>query len=130
MSRSLVIIRRQPYFNGFWKLCCQGMHNVFLWLSLNDHLNTHNLLQCKRFNIPTVECVICSSGAEETLKHLFFECQFAQLCWTSLHIIWNLSLPVLEMVVDGKTHFQYSCYMEVIMLETRAIWINWNKLHF
>jgi hypothetical protein len=79
-------------FQRIWKSCYQGKHKVFFWLLLNDCLNTHNLLRRKRFNIPTVECVMCSSGAEETLKHLFFECQFAQLCWTSLHIIWDLSL--------------------------------------
>jgi hypothetical protein len=73
---------------------------VFFWLLLNDWLNTRNLLRRKRFNIPIVSCVLCSHGIEETVKHLIFECEFAQLCWTSLHIIWDLSLPVTEMIQE------------------------------
>jgi hypothetical protein len=34
---------------------------------------------------------MCSNGSEETLKHLFFECEFVQSCWTTLHIVWDLS---------------------------------------
>jgi hypothetical protein len=63
-----------------WKSRCQGKHKVFLWLLLNDRLNTRNLLRRKRFNIPSVNCVLCSHGMEETIKHFIFECEFAQMC--------------------------------------------------
>jgi hypothetical protein len=48
------------------------------------------------------------------MKHLFFECEFAQLYWASLHVIWDLSLSVPELIEDGKRHFQCDCYMEVV----------------
>jgi hypothetical protein len=91
---------------------------------LNVRFNTRNLqLRCKRFNILIVRCIMCR---EETLKHLFFECEFAQSCWTALHIVWDLSLSVLDMVEEHRRDFQYSCYIEVIMLATRLIWMEWS----
>jgi hypothetical protein len=91
-------------------------HKVFFWLLLNDHLNSRNLLRRKRFNVPSVDCVMCSHGMEETMKHLFFDCEFVQLCWALLHFIWDLSLPVIDMIEDGKRHFQFDCYLEVVVL--------------
>ncbi|TVU17899.1 hypothetical protein EJB05_33960, partial [Eragrostis curvula] len=89
-------------FKWLWKSCCQGKHKVFFWLLLNDRLNTRNLLRRKRFAIPSVNCVMCNPATEETLKHLIFTCSFAQLCWTSLRIAWDLALPVMEMVEEYK----------------------------
>jgi hypothetical protein len=119
-----------PPFQWIWKSCCQGKHKVFLWLLLNDHLNTQNLLRRKRFNVPSVECVMCTHAMEETLKHLFFDCEFAQLCWASLHFIWDLSLPTIAMIKDGRRHFQFDCYMEVVVLAAWCIWIHRNNLIF
>jgi hypothetical protein len=48
---------------------------------------------------------------EETMKHLFFDCEFAEPCWASLHFIWDLSLMTTDMIEDGKRHFQFDCYM-------------------
>jgi hypothetical protein len=48
--------------------------------------------------IPCVNYVLCSHGQEETLQHLFFECEFSQFCWSVLHIVWNLSLSVMDMI--------------------------------
>jgi hypothetical protein len=64
------------------------------------------------------------------MKHLFFECEFAQLCWASSHIIWDLSLSVIELIEDGKRHFQFDCYMEVVVLAAWCIWIHRNNLIF
>jgi ubiquitin C-terminal hydrolase len=96
----------------------------------NDRLNTRNLLRRKRFNIPTINCIMCNKGVEETMKHLLFECEFAQLCWTALHIVWDLSLVVDDMIIEGKRNFGNICYMEVIILATWAIRIHRNNFIF
>jgi hypothetical protein len=70
-----------PPFQWIWKSHCQDKHKVFFWLLLNDRLNTRNLLRRKQFNAPNVECVMYRHGVEETIKHLFLECEFAQFCW-------------------------------------------------
>jgi hypothetical protein len=103
---------------------------AFFWLLLNDRLNTRNLLWRKRFHIPSVNCVLCNHDSEETLKHLFFECEFAQSCWTALHIVWDLSLSVLEMIEQQKRQFLSGCYMEVIMMAALVIWIHRNNIIF
>jgi hypothetical protein len=58
-------------FQWLQKSCCQWKHKVFFWLLLKDQLNTRNILRHKKFNIPTVDYVLCSNGSEETMKHLF-----------------------------------------------------------
>jgi hypothetical protein len=103
---------------------------VFFWLLLNDRLNTRNLLRHKWFHIPSVNCVLCNHDSEETLKHLFFECEFAQSCWMALHIVWDLSLSVLEMIEQQKRQFLLDCYMEVIMMAAWAIWIHRSNIIF
>jgi hypothetical protein len=41
-------------------------------------------------------CVMCDSGEEETIDHLFFDCEFAKECWAIIHIDWDMSLPLLD----------------------------------
>jgi hypothetical protein len=89
-------------FHWLWKSRCQGKGKVLFWLFLNDRLNTRNLLRRKQFQLQSTSCVMCSQHVEETLHHLFFECEFAQMCWTTLHQVWDLNLPVVEMIKDGK----------------------------
>jgi hypothetical protein len=73
---------------------------------------------------------MCNHGCEETVKHLFFECEFAESCWTALHIVWDLSLPVLEMNEQQKRQFLSVCYIEPIMMATWVIWIHRNNTIF
>jgi hypothetical protein len=117
-------------FQWIWKSRCQGKHKVFFWLLLNDRLNTRNLLRRKMFHLQSTTFVMCSHNVEETMHHLFFECEFAQMCWTALHHVWDLSLPVVEMIEDGKRQFSHACYMEVMILSSWAIWIHRNNLIF
>jgi hypothetical protein len=70
---------------------------------------------------------MCNHDIEETLHHLFFECEFTQ---TALHQIWDLSLSMVELIEDGKRHFTHSCFMEVTMIASWAIWIHHNNLIF
>jgi hypothetical protein len=128
---SLISHRQAPTaYQWIWKSWCQGKVKVFFWLLLNDRLNTRNLLRHKWFHIPSVNCVLCNHDSEETLKHLFFECEFAQSCWTALHIVWDLSLSVLEMIEQQKRQFLSGCYMEVIMMAAWVIWIHRNNIIF
>jgi hypothetical protein len=53
-------------------------------------------------NIQSTDCVLSGHGNEETLKHLFFECEFVQSFWTVLHIVWDLSLLVVEMIENQR----------------------------
>jgi hypothetical protein len=66
--------------SGFGNQDVKDSIRDFFWLLLNDRLNTRN----------------------KRLKHLFFECEFAQCYWTSLHIVWDLTLVVDEMIAASE----------------------------
>jgi hypothetical protein len=53
---------------------------------------------------------------EKTIKHLIFACEFAQMCWASLHLIWDLSFPIIKIIQDQKGQFPNGCFMEVIII--------------
>jgi hypothetical protein len=99
-------------------------------LLLNYRLNIRNLLRRKRFNIPSTNCMLCSHIEEETLHHLFFGCEFAQSCWTTLHIVWDLSLSVVSMMEHQRNQFSHDCLMEVLILATWSIWLYRNNIIF
>jgi hypothetical protein len=45
-------------------------------------------------------------------------------------MVWDLSLPVVEMIEDGRRHFMHRCYMEVVVLAAWTIWIHRNNSIF
>lgn len=91
-----------PAFKWLWESCIQGKHKCFFWLFLRDRLNTCNLLRRKHMFLLDYTCVLCPSGMEETLVHLFLTCAFSQACWRELGIVWNLSLLVPNMILDAR----------------------------
>ena len=82
-----------PIFKAVWKSSCTPRIKFFAWLILVDQLNTKSMLRRRHLNIQdSAICVMCSSGEEETIEHLFFDCPFAKKCWATLHIQWDDSL--------------------------------------
>jgi hypothetical protein len=52
--------------------------SFFTWLLLNDRLNTRNILRRRRkFLEDGYNCVLCLEDVEESIEHLFFDCQSA-----------------------------------------------------
>lgn len=81
---------------------------VFGWLLLSDRLNTRNMLKRRHYNIGNdYDCILCGLHIEETLEHLFFECQFSTECWSSLGITWNQGQPRLQhgAIPDGRMEY-------------------------
>ena len=72
-------------FEWIWKSKCTNKWKVFSWLLLADRLNTHNLLKRKGMKLwdDDYTCLLCSTQLEETVEHLFFECEFSKMCWGS-----------------------------------------------
>jgi len=70
-----------PIFKIIWKSRCTPRVKFFAWLVLVDRLNTKTML-CRRYlDVQGTDiCVMCDSGEEETIDHLFFECTFAKEC--------------------------------------------------
>lgn len=84
-----VYIAARPQFQKVpWKRLVQGAdtlprHRFILWLTLNQKLATVDRLARWKIDVPK-ECVLCTSKKEETLTHLFFECEYAKSIWAIL----------------------------------------------
>ena len=80
-------------YRWLWKCQCQPKHEVFLWLLISDRLSTRNLLRRRGMDLDSFTCVFCLSLQEETVHHLFVDCAFTKLCWSSLNIDIPLGAP-------------------------------------
>ena len=75
-------------------------------------------------------CVLCTTGHEETLFHLFFECPFSISCWNTIPISWNMNLQPLDMVIAAREAFGSSIFREIIITCYWAIWLVRNGVIF
>ncbi|KAJ1255822.1 hypothetical protein BS78_K154600 [Paspalum vaginatum] len=64
---------------------------------------------------------MCSSG-EETIDHLFFECQFAQNCWAAIGVSWDTDIPLLDRVSHARTIHAVPMFIEVVLIAAWEIW--------
>ena len=119
-------------FHWLWKSCCQQKHITFFWLLLYDILNTRDMLQRKQIFIVDYTCVLCNSGSLETRDRLFFNCQFAQVCWKYLcpMMVFHHGLSHLDYIEQLKEQIQKPFFMEIIILCSRALWLTRNDFIF
>jgi zinc-binding in reverse transcriptase len=65
----------QNHLARIWKIGIPNKIKNFLWLLLQDKLNTAENLQKKGWP-STQHCVLCTNGLTETRLHLFQDCHF------------------------------------------------------
>ncbi|XP_019256330.1 PREDICTED: uncharacterized protein LOC109234721 [Nicotiana attenuata] len=58
-------------------------HKFILWLVLLGRLATVDRLQKWGIHVQ-IDCVLCTTGAEENLQHLFFQCPYSSQIWSAL----------------------------------------------
>jgi hypothetical protein len=75
-------------------------------------------------------CVLYTSGQEESMEHLFFNCAFSQWCWRLLHISRSQLDNHLDRIVDGRRKFGNRMYREVFLIACWAIWCHRNEIIF
>jgi hypothetical protein len=118
-------------FTAIWKSKMLPKLKVFTWLLFHDRLNTRDLMARKNWQLNSgSECVLCSSQNLETRDHLFFECSFAQQCWESINIHWNMTQPIPNRVILAKRNFGGPCFMEVMACAAWNLWKVRNDLIF
>ncbi|XP_070005106.1 uncharacterized protein [Nicotiana sylvestris] len=70
-----------------WKALILGTtiprHNFILWLALHHRLVTVDRLTAWGIQVD-IRCILCNSGKDETMSHLFFDCQFSRNMWNIL----------------------------------------------
>jgi hypothetical protein len=75
-------------------------------------------------------CVLCNAGYEEMNYHLFFECDFIQVCWDTIPINWNLNLSPLDMVIVARSNFGNPIFREIFIIACWVIWTTRNAIIF
>jgi hypothetical protein len=74
-------VEAHPFYKTLWKSSCAPRIKFFAWLILVDRLNTKTMLRRRHINIQDdTLCVLCNTGLEEDIDHLFFECPFVVQC--------------------------------------------------
>jgi hypothetical protein len=118
-----------PSFKWLWKALVQKRHKAFFWLLLNDRLSTRNILRCKNQILPSYGYVLCVPCVDETLDHLFLDCTFERICWSSL----NLNIPLgdpFDVLLSFRIQLNVSFFMDIIILMSWSIWMECNDLIF
>jgi hypothetical protein len=118
-----------PIFKWLWKSAVQMKHKVYFWLLLKDRLSTRNILRRKNRVLPSYECVLCSTLQEETVEHLFLNCQFAQACWGLLHLFIPQGDPN-QVLTSFKDKLYVGFFMDIIIIMSWCIWMAKNDLIF
>nr|TKW31341.1 hypothetical protein SEVIR_2G099200v2 [Setaria viridis] len=74
-------------------------------------------------------CVLCGTGYEETLFHLFFTCPFSVQCWSFLRNRWNLSLNISDLILHACC-FSKKIFREISIVASWCIWTHRNSIIF
>jgi hypothetical protein len=116
---------------AIWKSRMFPKLKVFCWLLFHDRLNTLDLMDRKHWHVDAgFNCVLCNSNTRESRDHLFFECPFAQACWTTIGIDWELELPISARILTSKHTFNSPFFMEIIACAAWNIWRMRNDIIF
>jgi zinc-binding in reverse transcriptase len=65
-----------PTLNNIWHIRLPPKIKIFIWLVLQDKLQSAQNLQRKGWPAIT-DCIMCNTGAQETTEHLFISCPTA-----------------------------------------------------
>ncbi|XP_073360070.1 uncharacterized protein [Aegilops tauschii subsp. strangulata] len=119
-------------FEWIWKSKCTNKWKVFAWLLLTDRLNTRNLLKRKGMKLrdDVYAYLLCSNPPEETVEHMFFECNFSKSCGEELGIAWPAHGNRLQLLHAVKDVWSRPMFMETFIVAAWSIWKECNNKHF
>jgi hypothetical protein len=105
-------------------------HKVFFWLLLKDRLSTRDILQRQQLELDSYTCDLFIRRKVETMAQLFFRCNFAKACWSSIGASVLTSRSVFQILKLLKDKLAVPFYMEIIILMTWVIWTTRNACIF
>jgi len=119
-----------PIFKWIWQSSCEPKHKVFFWLLFQDRLSTRNILRRRNMPLPSYSCVLCSLSSEETVNHLFLECDLAKACWSLIGLTISSEPDPFRRFQSLKLQLRVKFFMEVITIMCRSIWTVRNDVIF
>src|SRR4051812_30560810 len=90
MYMDLINSRTIPKSLNIWKVKVPLKIKVFMWFVHKGVILAKDNLAKRRW-AGSKRCCFCDQ--EETIQHLFINCQLARLLWRSLHVTFNVSPP-------------------------------------
>ena len=82
-----------------------------------DRLNTKTVLTRRHIAVHQDEfCVMCDTGATETIDHLFFVFPFARRCWRTINLTWDNSIPIEDRLYQGRIENGQEFFTEAMMI--------------
>ena len=102
---------------------------LFFWFLLNDRLSTRELLKRKNMALPSYSCVCCTLSVEESVFHLFINCPFAHLCWSSIGLVVGQDDAFITLE-NLRTQLGVPFFMDIIITMCWCIWMQRNDLIF
>ena len=91
MYRTLIARLPSPRKNLIWKLRLPLNIKIFIWYLQKGVVLTKDNLACRQWRGST-KCCFCS--LDETIQHLFFDCQMARIIWRIVQVSFNILPPV------------------------------------
>jgi hypothetical protein len=118
-------LNASPVFKRLWK--SKGLHRVFVWLFLMDHLNTRDMMDRRHWHLNSgLHCAMCNTNHRETREHLFLNCPFASNVWHRFRIVRTTSQLSLKCFQEAKESFQGPKFFEIATCALLGIWKRWN----
>jgi hypothetical protein len=74
-----------------WKLKMPLKIKIFIWYLQKGVVLTKDNLARRRWK-GSLKCCFCN--LDETIQHLFFDCQLATVMWRIVHISFNITPPM------------------------------------
>ena len=112
-----------PVFQQIQKSRCTPRVKFFTWLVLVDRLNTKTMLSRRHINVHDDNlCVLCDTGEEETIDHLFFTCPFAVQCWSSINFNWDNQLSLEDRLTHARSTHNLPFFTEATMIAAWELW--------
>ena len=115
--------RSHHLFKLLWKSSNMLTHKIFFWLLLHDRVNTRNLLKRKKVPLQSYNCTLCAENTEETLSHLFRDCNFAMHCWNKLVPQRNRGIRSFDECCLLAEHFPRDIAFDIIVAASWSIWL-------
>jgi hypothetical protein len=124
-------VQTPAVFRMVWKSKVIPRVKFFAWLILLERLNMKSMLARRNFNVqPNCLCVLCNDGVEETIDHLFFECDFTKKCWDKFGIQWVNDDDIHRKIERSSQLAGPPFFMEIFLIAAWELWKIRNRLFF
>ena len=126
-----------PWYSRIWIAGgASPKDNVFLWKLISRGINTKDKLKLWGL-IDNATCVLCGMH-DETIPHLFFECQYTYYIWYRLLKLLKLHNPSRNARMEWFSIFKATrwknhnslCLLRTLKKATYGIWLERNNRVF